>query len=78
MTASVNGAELSRGRWSDAQFGYADMVARASADVRVCPGDLLGSGTVGTGSCSRSRTNRSAAGCSPATASPSLSNAWDR
>jgi len=49
MTASVNGTELSRGRWSDAQFGYGDMVARASADTRLRPGDLLGSGTVGTG-----------------------------
>ncbi len=49
MTASVNGSELSRGRWSDAQFGYGEMVARASADVRLRPGDLLGSGTVGTG-----------------------------
>ena len=49
MTASVNGAELSRGRWSDAQFGFGEMVARASADVRLRPGDLLGCGTVGTG-----------------------------
>ncbi|HEX6474910.1 MAG TPA: fumarylacetoacetate hydrolase family protein [Candidatus Limnocylindria bacterium] len=49
MTASVNGQELSRGDWCDAQFGFAQMVARASADVRLRPGDLLGSGTVGTG-----------------------------
>jgi fumarylacetoacetate (FAA) hydrolase len=49
MTASVNGQELSRGSWSSAQFGFGEMVARASADVRLRPGDLLGSGTVGTG-----------------------------
>jgi len=49
MTATVNGVELSRGTWSDAQFGFGEMVARASADVRLRPGDLLGSGTVGTG-----------------------------
>ncbi len=49
MTATVNGAETSRGRWSDAQFSFGQMVARASADVRLRPGDLLGSGTVGTG-----------------------------
>ncbi len=49
MTASVNGQELSRGTWSSAQFGFGEMVARASADVRLRPGDLLGSGTVGTG-----------------------------
>ena len=49
MTASVNGQELSRGSWSSAQFSFGEMVARASADVRLRPGDLLGSGTVGTG-----------------------------
>ena len=49
MTAEVNGAETSRGRWSDAQFSFGAMVARASADVRLVPGDLIGSGTVGTG-----------------------------
>ena len=50
MTASVNGVEMSRGRWSDAVHGFADLAARASADVRLRPGDLLGSGTVATGS----------------------------
>ncbi len=49
MTASVNGVETSRGRWSDAVHGIADLAARASADVTLRPGDLLGSGTVGTG-----------------------------
>jgi fumarylacetoacetate (FAA) hydrolase len=49
MTASVNGTETSRGTWSDARFSFGDMVARASADARLRPGDLLGSGTVGTG-----------------------------
>jgi fumarylacetoacetate (FAA) hydrolase len=49
MTASVNGQELSRGTWDSAQFGFGEMVARASADVRLRAGDLLGSGTVGTG-----------------------------
>ena len=49
MTASVNGAELSRGSWSSAHFSFGEMVERASADVRLRPGDLLGSGTVGTG-----------------------------
>jgi fumarylacetoacetate (FAA) hydrolase len=49
MTAEVNGVETSRGRWSDAQFSFGEMVARASADVRLRPGDLLGSGTVGSG-----------------------------
>ena len=49
MTAEVNGAETSRGRWSDAQFSFGEMLARASADVRLRPGDLVGSGTVGSG-----------------------------
>jgi 2-keto-4-pentenoate hydratase/2-oxohepta-3-ene-1,7-dioic acid hydratase in catechol pathway len=49
MTATVNGTELSRGLWSSAHFSFGEMVERASADVRLRPGDLLGSGTVGTG-----------------------------
>ncbi len=49
MTATVNGTELSRGTWSSAHFGFGEMVERASADARLRPGDLLGSGTVGTG-----------------------------
>jgi fumarylacetoacetate (FAA) hydrolase len=49
MTAHVNGTEISRGTWSAAHFSFGEMLARASADVRLRAGDLLGSGTVGTG-----------------------------
>jgi fumarylacetoacetate (FAA) hydrolase len=49
MSATVNGDELSRGTWSSAHFGFGEMIERASADVRLRPGDLIGSGTVGTG-----------------------------
>jgi fumarylacetoacetate (FAA) hydrolase len=54
MTATVHGVdgrtvEVSRGSWASAQFSFAQMLARASADVHVRPGELLGSGTVGTG-----------------------------
>ncbi len=49
MTAEVNGTETSRGRWADAQFSFGEMIARASADAHLRPGDLIGSGTVGTG-----------------------------
>jgi fumarylacetoacetate (FAA) hydrolase len=49
MTAHVNGLEISHGAWSSAHFSFGEMLARASADVRLRPGDLLGSGTVGTG-----------------------------
>jgi fumarylacetoacetate (FAA) hydrolase len=48
-TAAVNGREISRGRWSDIYFSFGEMVERASADVRLVPGDVIGSGTVGTG-----------------------------
>ena len=50
MTAEVNGTETSRGRWSDVRFSFGQMLARASADARLRPGDLVGSGTVGGGS----------------------------
>ena len=50
MTAEVNGSETSRGMWSDAHYSFGQMLERASADVRVRAGDLIGSGTVGTGS----------------------------
>jgi len=49
LTAAVNGVETSRGRWSDAVHGLADIIARASTDVWLRPGELIGSGTVGTG-----------------------------
>jgi fumarylacetoacetate (FAA) hydrolase len=49
MRATVNGRETSRGRWSDVRYGFSEMLARASADVTLRPGDLIGSGTVGTG-----------------------------
>jgi fumarylacetoacetate (FAA) hydrolase len=42
--------ETSRGTWSTAHFAFGQMVARASADVRLRPGEILGSGTVGGGS----------------------------
>jgi fumarylacetoacetate (FAA) hydrolase len=49
MTAEVNGQAISRGTWSAAQFSFGQMLARASADALLRPGDLIGSGTVGTG-----------------------------
>jgi fumarylacetoacetate (FAA) hydrolase len=49
MTAAVNGHELSRGTWSSAHFSFGEMIERASADARLRPGDVIGSGTVGTG-----------------------------
>jgi len=49
MTATVNGRACSSGTWASAHFSFGQMVERASADVRMRPGDLVGSGTVGTG-----------------------------
>jgi fumarylacetoacetate (FAA) hydrolase len=49
MTATVNGTETSRGTWATIHHSFGEMLARASADVRLRPGDLIGSGTVGTG-----------------------------
>jgi fumarylacetoacetate (FAA) hydrolase len=49
MTAEVNGTITSRGRWSEAAFSFGQMLERASADVELRPGDVIGSGTVGTG-----------------------------
>jgi fumarylacetoacetate (FAA) hydrolase len=49
MTASVNDAQTSSGRWSEARFSFGQMIERASADARLRPADLIGSGTVGSG-----------------------------
>ena len=49
MTATVNGVETSHGTWSSIHFSFGQMLERASADVQLRPGDLLGSGTVGGG-----------------------------
>lgn len=49
MTARVNGLELSRGSWDSLTFDFTEMIARASKDAALFPGDVLGSGTVGTG-----------------------------
>jgi fumarylacetoacetate (FAA) hydrolase len=48
-SAAVNGQLLSRGSWADIHFSFGEMIERASADARLVPGDVIGSGTVGTG-----------------------------
>jgi fumarylacetoacetate (FAA) hydrolase len=50
MRARVNGVERSFGNWKDIHYSFGDMIARASADVTLIPGEVIGSGTVGTGS----------------------------
>ena len=49
MIARRNGQELSRGNWSSLYFSFGEMLARASQDTMLYPGDVIGSGTVGTG-----------------------------
>jgi len=49
MTARVNGREYSRGNLSDVHWSFAEMVAYASRGTELVPGDVIGSGTCGTG-----------------------------
>jgi fumarylacetoacetate (FAA) hydrolase len=49
MSARVNGKELSRGNAQAMHFSWPQMIAQASRDAELYPGDLIGSGTVGTG-----------------------------
>ena len=46
-TAEINGQTISRGNWNAIHFSFGDMIERASADVQLRAGDVLGSGTVG-------------------------------
>ncbi len=49
MVARVNGDERSRGELGDMYHSWEAMVAHAARNTRLLPGDVLGSGTVGTG-----------------------------
>ncbi|QYM78775.1 fumarylacetoacetate hydrolase family protein [Horticoccus luteus] len=49
MTARVNGRTLSRGNVAALHHSIPRLIAHASRDVDLLPGDLLGTGTVGTG-----------------------------
>jgi fumarylacetoacetate (FAA) hydrolase len=49
MVARVNGEERSRGYLADMHHSWEAIVAYAARGTRLLPGDVLGSGTVGTG-----------------------------
>src|SRR3954451_2352865 len=49
MTAAVNGRVLSRGDSGAMYWTWPQLIAHASRDARLRPGDVLGSRTVGTG-----------------------------
>ncbi|MGY8988921.1 MAG: fumarylacetoacetate hydrolase family protein [Flavobacteriales bacterium] len=49
MQCFVNGELLSEGNAKDMNWTFAEIIERASYGVELFPGDLIGSGTVGTG-----------------------------
>jgi fumarylacetoacetate (FAA) hydrolase len=49
MLARLNGETRSQGNFKDMYWSFGDLLARASDSVDLNPGDVIGSGTVGTG-----------------------------
>ena len=49
MTCRVNGVTVSKGNLKDMDWTFAEIIERASYGVDLFPGDIIGSGTVGTG-----------------------------
>jgi fumarylacetoacetate (FAA) hydrolase len=49
MSALVNGKKVSEGYLSDMEWTFAELIERASYGLELLPGDIIGSGTVGTG-----------------------------
>jgi fumarylacetoacetate (FAA) hydrolase len=49
MKCFVNGVQVSNGNVADMDWTFAEIIERASYGVDLHPGDVIGSGTVGTG-----------------------------
>jgi fumarylacetoacetate (FAA) hydrolase len=49
MTCKVNGVQVSEGNMGDMDWTFAEIIERCSYGVNLLPGDIIGSGTVGTG-----------------------------
>ncbi|RYF89809.1 MAG: fumarylacetoacetate hydrolase family protein [Chitinophagaceae bacterium] len=49
MTCKVNGVQVSQGNVSDMDWTFAEIIERCSYGVNLYPGDVIGSGTAGTG-----------------------------
>jgi 2-keto-4-pentenoate hydratase/2-oxohepta-3-ene-1,7-dioic acid hydratase in catechol pathway len=49
MKASVNGVLISEGNMKEIYYSFGEMIERASRGVTLYPGEMIGSGTVGTG-----------------------------
>jgi len=49
MVCRINGTQVSEGNLADMDWTFAEIIERASYGVDLYPGDIIGSGTVGTG-----------------------------
>ena len=49
MTCRVNGVQVSEGNMGDMDWTFAEIIERCAYGVDILPGDVIGSGTVGTG-----------------------------
>lgn len=49
MTCKVNGVQVSEGNTGDMDWTFAEIIERCAYGVNIMPGDVIGSGTVGTG-----------------------------
>ncbi|MFC6937640.1 MULTISPECIES: fumarylacetoacetate hydrolase family protein [Actinomadura] len=49
MTLTVNGRPYAEANWSDVHWSFPQMIAYAARGTEVRPGDVIGSGTCGTG-----------------------------
>ena len=49
MTCSINGIQVSNGNMNQMDWTFAEIIERVSYGVDLYPGDVIGSGTVGTG-----------------------------
>jgi fumarylacetoacetate (FAA) hydrolase len=49
MTCTINGVQVSVGNMNQMDWTFAEIIERASYGVDLYPGDVIGSGTVGTG-----------------------------
>jgi len=49
MSCKVNGIKVSEGNMADMDWTFAEIIERAAYGADILPGDVIGSGTVGTG-----------------------------
>jgi 2-keto-4-pentenoate hydratase/2-oxohepta-3-ene-1,7-dioic acid hydratase in catechol pathway len=49
MRAYINGELRSQGNWKDIHYSFGELIARASQGAWLIPGEVIGSGTVGSG-----------------------------